>query len=182
MINLIPPAARKSVVLEYWLRVVSVWLFLFGTGCMIVAVLLLPTYMVVGGQIANLDGQVAATAEQTTTFDDGAAALTKSSAAALMLTEGASTTPFSTYLKLLEQLAGDTVSIRSIAYTRDPLGGKITISGSALTRAGLASFRDTLEAHPVFTNVVLPISSLIKDRDLLFSMTLSVDITAKPSL
>jgi Tfp pilus assembly protein PilN len=174
MINLIPPAARKSVVVEYWLRVVSVWLFLFGTGCMIVAVLLLPTYMIVRGQIAHLDGQVAATAEHATTFDEGAAELKKASTAAIMLTAGASTTPFSTYLKLLEQIAGDSVTLHSISYTNDQSGEKIIISGMATTRVGLAAFRDALEAQPAFTDVVLPIESLIKDRDLPFSMTMSV--------
>ena len=174
MINLIPPAARKSVVFEYWLRVVSVWLFLFGTGCMIVAVLLLPTYMIVRGQIANLDGQVAAATEQTTTFDAGVAELKKASAAAAVLTENASSTPFSAYLMLLERIAGDTVVLHSIAFTKDPAGGHIVFSGEATTRESLAAFRDALEAHPVFTDVVLPIDSLIKNRDLLFSMSATV--------
>lgn len=174
MINLIPPAARKSVVLEYWLRVTSVWLFLFGTGCMIVAVLLLPTYMIVRGQIANLDGQVATATEQTTTFDSGVAELKKATAAAALLTEGVGATPFSTYIKLLEDIAGDAVLLHSIVFTKDPTGGKVVLSGTATTRESLAAFRDALEAHPAFTGVVLPIDSLLKNRDLLFSMTVSV--------
>lgn len=174
MINLIPPAARKSVVFEYWLRVVSVWLFLFGTGCMIVAVLLLPTYMIVRGQIALLDGQVTSATDQTATFDAGIASLEAASAAAVLLTEGASSTPFSTYVKLLEETAGDSVVLHSINFTKDPLGGKIILSGTAATRESLAAFRDNLEAEPLFTDVVLPIDSLLKNRDLMFSLTFTV--------
>lgn len=176
MINLIPPAARKNVIREYWLRVISVWLFLLGTGCMIVAVLLLPSYMLVHNQIITLGEQVTAGAEKNTTFDTSALALKKAGEQAALLMQGASTTPFSQYLLKLETLAGSGIGLYDISYTKVPQPA-ITISGTADTRENLAGFRDALEANPAFSDVNLPISALIKDRDLLFSMSLKVSTT-----
>ena len=170
MINLIPPAARRSIVREYWLRVVSVWLFLFGTGCLIVTVLLLPTYVLIHAQVATLSAQVVATSEKTATFDVSAAELIEASRLAALLSTTASTTHFSESLTALEQLAGAGITIRDVSFTRTGGNGEFTIAGGATTRQNLATFRDALEAHPAFATVDLPISALIKDRDLLFSM------------
>ena len=175
MINLIPPRARKSVMREYWIRVVSVWLFLLGTGCLIVAVLLLPTYMMVHGQIVTLDGEVSAKGKTATSYNESATALTEASVKAALLTSRASTTPFSHYLKTLESIAGADIEVRSVEYSNDGItNGRITLAGVAQTREALATFRDTLEAYPAFMAVVLPISALIKDRDLLFSMDITI--------
>ena len=178
MINLIPPAARKSVTREYWLRVISVWLFLFGTGCLIISVFLLPTYMLVHGQTVTLGGQVLATADTSANFDASIATLAKASADALFLKKSASTTPFSSYLKTLESLTGSGVSLHSVNYSHSAAtADKLTIAGVASTRAELATFRDTLEATPEFVTVVLPISSLAKATDVLFSLDMTLATT-----
>ena len=179
MINLLPPAARKSVVREYWLRVSAVWLFLLGTGCLIVAVLLLPTYMLIHTQINTLDSQVSASTAKASTFDVSAAALIQASTDAAILTQGASSTPFSHYLKLIETLAGPDITLRDVTYVKTTESGKLTLAGQAATRQSLANFRDALEADPVFQNVNLPISSLIKDRDLLFSLDITIATTTQ---
>jgi hypothetical protein len=181
MINLIPPAARKSVVREYWIRVVSVWLLLFGTGCFIVTVLLLPTFMIVHGHIKNLDGQVSVATEKTASYTVSATELTKANTDALLLMGAASTSPFSLYLKLVESLTGTSITLNSVRYTSDSgVGGKMTVTGMATTRQTLASFRDALEADPVFMTVVLPISSLTKATDVLFSMDITLATTTTP--
>ena len=178
MINLIPPAARKSVVREYWLRVISVWLFLLGTGCLIVSVLLLPTYMLVRGQTVTLGGQALATADKTASYDASIAALVKASTQAAFLKAGASTTPFSGYLKIIESLSTTGISVNSVSYTHvSATVDKMTISGVAQTREGLAMFRDALEASPEFVSVVLPIASLAKATDVLFSMDMTLATT-----
>jgi hypothetical protein len=175
MINLIPPSARKSVIREYWLRVISVWLFLFGTGCLIISVFLLPTYMMVHNQTVTLGGQVSATANKTASYDESIATLTKATAQANFLKGAASTTPFSSYLKTVESLAGTGIALHSVNYAHAAVGGdKITISGTAATREGLATFRDALEAAPEFVTVVLPIASLAQATNVLFSMDITL--------
>lgn len=170
MINLIPPAARKSVAREYWLRVISVWLFLFGTACLIVAVLCLPTYMLIHLQTMTLDEQLSLASEKNATFEVSASALLQANVQAEILTQSASTTPFSVYLTTIETIAGTAIILQDIALAETPQGGTMKLSGTATTRQALANFRDALETHPAFAAVNLPISSLIKDQDLLFAM------------
>ena len=176
MINLIPPSARKSVTREYWLRVISVWLFLFGTGCLIISIFLLPTYVMVHTQTVSLGGQMSATADTTASYDEAIATLTKASADAAYLHRTASTTPFSSYLKTLESLAGSGVSIHSVSYTR-AVTETVTVTGVASTRELLAAFRDGLEAAPEFATVVLPIAALAKATDVLFTMDITIATT-----
>jgi hypothetical protein len=45
--------------------------------------------------------------------------------------------------------------------------------GTARTRAALANFRDAIEADERFADAILPISSLIKDRNIDFIMTVT---------
>jgi len=51
MINLIPPAARRAVTIEYWTRVVIIWLCLFLLAVIIIAVLQLPSYVLIKSQL-----------------------------------------------------------------------------------------------------------------------------------
>lgn len=179
MINLIPPAGRARIVREYWARVIAVWLFLFGTGCLLVASLLLPTYVLIHSQINTLVESVDISAEKAATFDLSAGELTTASNQAAVLVGEGTTTPTTWYIEKLETLSGASVSIRSFEVVRPLLqGGDITIAGEATTRQALADFRDTVAKDPAFFEANLPIGNLIKDRDLLFSMKITLATTS----
>ena len=180
MINLIPPTARRSVAREYWLRTISIWLLLLGTGCLIVAVLLFPTYILIRMQVSLIDTNLTALSDKIATFDVSSAELTLANTRARTLTSVASTTPFSTYMSSVNQLAGGEIQITQIVFSRQASDGKIKVSGIAKTRQALAQFRDRLEADQAFADVNLPISNLIKERDLLFVMDISL-ATSSPA-
>jgi hypothetical protein len=182
MINLIPPAGKAWIVREYWTRVIAVWLFLFGTVCLLVAALLLPTYVLIHYQIKILVRSVDATAEKVATFDASAGALVAASNQAAILVGTGTTTPTTWYVEKLETLSGTDVSIRSFDVNRQaPTGSTITITGEAATRQSLANFRDELTANANFSDVNLPIGNLIQDRNVLFSMKVTL-ATSTPSL
>jgi hypothetical protein len=172
MINLIPPRARAMIIKEYWLRVVAVWLFLLGTGCLLVASLLLPTYMLLRTELLSLREQVAANLAETATFDSSSTALATAMAEAKLLA-AMSTSTYTVDIARLTEIAGNSVTLRSFSFVTVEGKNTITITGTAITRAALASFRDTIEADERFVDAVLPISSLIKDRDIEFSMTVA---------
>ncbi len=174
MINLIPPAGRARIVREYWIRVSVVWLFLFGTGCLLVASLLLPTYVLIRVQTSMLSQTVAVNIDKVTTFDVSFGELTTATNQARLLKGNGTTTTTSWYLTNLEKMAGTEVAIESFDFDRPLLhGGSVTISGLATTRQALSDFRDQIVADPAFSAVNLPIGNLIKDRDLLFSMNIT---------
>lgn len=173
MINLIPPGARKMVVKEYWLRVCSVWLFLFGTGCLLVASLMLPTYVLLQNELRTLRDLVAQNEAEVVAFDTNAAALNTAMKQTNILLSTPNNNSYVTYTKELNRLAGEEVAISSLAFERKGTSTAIIIVGVAATRSALANFRDNLEAHESFSDPILPIASLIKDKKLDFSLTVT---------
>lgn len=174
MINLIPPSAEKLIVKEYWLRVLAVWLFLFGTGCLIVASLHLPTYVLVRNELVSLREQVANNAAETASFDTGSAALAMAmEEARLLKSVGTSSAPHTLDMKALTDIAGDQVVLSSFVFSKTDSATTVTLMGTARTRAALANFRDAIEADERFADAILPISSLIKDRNIDFIMTVT---------
>ena len=178
MINLIPPVARRTVVREYWVRVISVWMFLVGTGFLVVVALLLPTYVLTRSQINVLSEVSSTVAEKVTTYDASAVELQRASEQAAILVSAGTTTPFSTYLTLIEKSAGNEIQIRSIDFSRTGVGnGTVVLSGESKTRQALAYFRDVMESDGSSIKVDLPISNLIKERDIMFSMQMMIATT-----
>lgn len=176
MINLIPTTARSKIVTEYWLRVVAVWMFLFGTGCLVVASLLLPTYMLLRGELTALRNEVIDNEARVASFSTSAKELAQAMERAQTLL-AVSGTPVTQFDARLNEIAGSAVAIESALFTLGTSTVTITITGIAETRSALATFRDAVEASPEFANTVLPISSLIKDRDLDFTMTITGSTT-----
>jgi hypothetical protein len=50
----------------------------------------------------------------------------------------------------------------------------VSITGTATDRQALATFRDQMLAHPLITEVDLPISNLASDKDILFSLSVTM--------
>ncbi len=173
MINLIPASARRMIVREYWVRTMAVWMFLLGTGCLVVASLFLPTYVLVSKQVDDLQIQVDQNAASTATFDSSAAALTTAMKQATFLLASSTPVTFTMYKKMITAIAGEGVDISGFQFVRVGSTTAITLDGMASTRQALATFRDDLEREPLLTTVVLPISNLIKDRDIVFTMTVT---------
>lgn len=173
MINLIPPRARATIIKEYWLRVVAVWLFLLGTGGLLVASLLLPTYMLLRTELVLLRDQVAGGAAEVANFDSSSASLATAMKEADLLKKMATSSSYTAAIERLTTIAGPAVTISTFGFARVEQKTTITITGVAATRASLASFRDTIEADANFADAILPISSLIKDKNLDFTMTLT---------
>lgn len=170
MINLIPPTAKRNITYTYWMRVITIWLFLLGTLSIMLTLLFLPTYVEIGNQVAALKQDVASSSAKTSSYDVSAAALLQANQQAQLVVDMPTTTTFFEYLSRLEQLAGVDVQIDTLQFDRHNPVGTIQVSGVAHTRQGLADFRDAVVADPKFLKADLPISSLIKERDLPFSM------------
>ena len=96
--------------------------------------------------------------------------------AAILLNQGEVTLPPTRLITILDTLAGSAVELRLLGYTNVGTSSTLAISGQAQNRQALATFRTAIEAHPYFYSADLPISSLIKDRDLLFTMTIITDV------
>lgn len=180
MINLIPPAAKKIMTRDYWARVGIVWVLLIGTACFIVTLLLIPTYVLIQIKTTLLNEEAKSATEKMASYDISATELQVANRQAQILLQEPPLVSYSTFMNDLEQAADLDVKITEFRFVRTKNSGLINLSGIAKTRQSLADFRDVLEADVRFVKVDLPISNLIKDRDLLFSMSL-IMATTTPS-
>ena len=172
MINLIPPTAKKSIKREYIKRVVTVWLFLFSSALAILTVFLLPTFVVLQSEISALEETAEAGRIRVAQYDISATELVKANAQATLLLKQATSSSLTGIVDTLAILAGTKVSLTNYQFIDLDSVGKITVSGVAATRQDLAAFRDAVSNDARFSAVNLPISSLIKDKDLLFTMNM----------
>lgn len=169
MINLIPPNARKNLLTLYWARVVSVWGVLLGIAALIGGILLLPTYVLVSNQTNVYESANRNLADSASSFDVSAAELITANQQAQDILQADATQSFSDHVEVLEQLAGS-VQILELNYAPNETGASFTLSGLAANRLDLVAFRDALSDSAQYSEVDLPISNLIKDSDIVFTM------------
>jgi hypothetical protein len=182
MINLIPPDARSRIVTEYWVRVVTAWLFLLAIAATVVGALLLPAYVLVTSQV-NLSTTEADVARArvgehgvTTKVLDAA------SEEARLIVTSAEDPHLTQVVETIESIIPAGVEATAYTITRQAGGvAPVTLRGIASTRTTLATFRDALLANPQIARVDLPISNFAKDRDISFTVTITVS-SSTPAL
>lgn len=175
MANLIPPYAKKGVVIEYWIRVVSVWLFLLGTVALAVAALNVSSYILIQNQQLAFQDAFADASDKTETFAAIEQEIIQANDIARLLATVDEETPLHTYVSLIESLANDGVLIEEFDFTLEAGNpSAITITGVADDRESLVALSDTLEADRYFESADIPLSNLAKDRDISFRIEVIV--------
>ena len=175
MINLIPPAAKKAVRREYYIRVLIVaTLFLTSVLAMLVA-LSVPVRVLINEQLTAYEATYTAASKKTDSYTQSISTVKAANSIAAELLD---TKQQQLLLPLVEQVrshAGESITIQTVSISRGVKGiGDLTVSGIATTRLGLADFRDSLEADSQFATADLPLSNLAKDKDIPFTITISI--------
>ena len=180
MINLIPTAAKRGIAFEYWIRVLSVCLFIASGLLVSTTLLLLPTYVLITYQINVYAKDITAATAEVNEYNLSSGALIQASQRAALIASLRDEQKFTTLLQQLERLENNNVFIDSFAFSRaDGALEPIIISGKALTRQALADFRESLLKEETIEKVFLPISNLAQDKDIAFTIT--VTMKANPS-
>lgn len=177
MLNLIPPVAYKTVKREYMFRVVTVWLMMLAAVFIIVSVLMIPTYIMVAIERANyIDSMSAVESHQDAISDREEEIKTTNHLAEVIIAEPTSFS-LTAHMNLFQKYAGEGILIQSYQYDLQKDTPMIRLVGTATTRGILASFRDKLESDTAYVEVDLPISSLVKDVDVPFTISLTLATT-----
>jgi hypothetical protein len=175
MINLLPPKAKRSILIEYWVRVISVWMIIVSVVLLAGAALLFPVYVYVHAHVAAKESAVTEASEKVNSFEDVSAALEQSSQLAKYALQESTLSSISEYVTLFESLQGSSIDIDSIEIQR---AGRdvmpIKIFGVARDRKVLAEFRDKLLLQDDITEVDLPISNLASDKNIKFTITIKL--------
>jgi hypothetical protein len=175
MINLIPPEAQRRITYEYGARVVTVCLLLWALAGVVVGVATLPSYLLVTERLQAVSVDLAAATASADSDSAVSRALIVASEQARLLREAENTQRFSTLVAVVEAAAGSGVSISSYDFGRDGQALRpVVVGGNAASRQALAAFRDALLAQPLVEEVNLPISNFARDRDIDFSLSISV--------
>lgn len=177
MINLIPPQAKKGVVKEYWTRVVSVWFYTWSAGLLGGVLIMVPAYVLISSQVSVYEASAKTASEKVASFEDVSKGLAASSQQAGKLVTSFRQSLISERIKSLRLLEKPGITISEFTVGRvDEVYEPIQVTGTARDRQALAAFRNRLLAEPNVASVDLPISNLAKDRDIQFSLT----VTLKP--
>jgi hypothetical protein len=178
MINLIPPSAKADIRREYWARVTTVWVFICSGVAFVIAILLIPVYVLINSQINVYAEAAEAAISENTKFQLSSASLIQASQRARLLTTLADEERFTDLVTLLDSIQNQNVTITTFEFSRtqtEPVEtAPILITGTALTRQALADFRTALLNHPAVDTALLPISNLTLDRDIIFSVTITM--------
>jgi len=175
MINLLPKSAKRSLLLEYWIRVVSVWLIVWSIMLLSAAAVLLPTYVLIHSQVEVYEASATTALEKVAVYENVSVVLIQAGQEAGMILNEASAPKLSYYIDRINGLRESEITINNINISRNDNGmAPVTIQGVATNRQTLAAFRDRLQADPLVQDVNLPISNLAQDKDIIFSMTITV--------
>jgi Na+-transporting NADH:ubiquinone oxidoreductase subunit NqrC len=175
MINLIPGVVRTAIIKEYWVRVITVAFFIFSAVLVAVVLLASPVYVLITTQVDAYAVSANEAAMRVADFDISSSELIKANQMATQINAFKSEAKFMDVVSLIEVMPKSGIEIESYNFAR--LADKmapIQITGVASTRQDLASFRDDLLKQERVDDVVLPISNLAKDRDLNFTITVTI--------
>ncbi len=88
------------------------------------------------------------------------------------------TTSLSSVVAGVQSKLNSTVVLNSLNYQRESATKAIlSLHGLAATRGALISFIESLKTEPLFTTIDSPVSNLIRDREVAFSIVINLDFT-----
>lgn len=171
MINLIPPTAKKEIIVEYWIRVVSVWLVLWAFALFAAVAISLPPYVLISSQVKEHEASAVEASQKVADYQNVSAALIEASQQAKIVIDEEKLPRFSEYVLMLQELQGEGIEINTVSLKRESTGiVPIVVGGIAADRQALTSFRDRLLADDAVADVELPISNLARDKEIVFNL------------
>jgi hypothetical protein len=108
-------------------------------------------------------------------YESANVALVQASQQAREIVQQAEVASVSSYVDLFMSLQETNIRIARLNIVQEDTNIlPVRMNGTASDRQALASFRDRMLAHPLITEVDLPISNLANDKDILFSITVTM--------
>jgi len=179
MTNLLPPAAKKQIVFEYWVRVFSVWVILWSVCLLISAIVLLPTYVLIVGSSEAYADSVMDASERTEQFESISQMLSQATKQAQTIIINDRQTKLSAIFTDVENAAGLGVDLSGITVNRNKSDiDPVRVQGIAPNRQSLAAFKNRLETIPYVASVDLPIGNLAENQDIVFTISVIINSDA----
>lgn len=177
MLNILPTAEKKNVLIEYRIRLAVVSIFAIGAVAVSGAVLLVPAYLLAVSKHSSSNDQLSALEKK---YGDSAqekelgAQIREVNTKILLLLSGDTTdnlTPSQVVAKIISLKSSD-IKILSLSYETTANQERVVLTGAASDRDSLAGFFETLKKDPTFTSVTMPISSYVKSENIDYSIVI----------
>ena len=176
MINLIPTTAKKKILIEYWVRVITVWMFLWSFIIVLSLVIFVPTYVLVNSQEKVYRASAAEASTEVDNYEAVAKSLNRTSKQARFIIDSAEDDLLSSYIILFKSLQNSNIELSQISINKNDEGlDPIRLAGVAEDRQALASFRDRLLEETLVESVDLPISNLASEEEIKFNITIETN-------
>ena len=177
MINLIPIEERKELKKYFFLRLLSVFLFMFGISFFIGIVLISPSYFYAYSKKNTVENKLEnQQKEEMPKIDQDAQKAINNLNEKLDLVEQLMGNKYVVSEKIFGEILSRKISgikIKRIYYENNLSTGKtVVVDGIATNRETLLSFRRMFENSEVFKSVELPISNFVKGHNIEFSINL----------
>ncbi len=177
MINLIPNEEKKKMSKDFYFRLITLIFIMLSASALTASIAILPAYFLsfvgenfINAKLESQEDEYASLSEQ------NALMVVKDLENKLNLVENAQKNQPAFSQKVINEIILKkipNIKITEISYQNDPkMGEKINISGKALSREVLLSFRRALENDTAFSEVDLPISNFVKGSDIKFYLSL----------
>lgn len=176
MFTLLPEEYRRKIVRRYRQRATIVALIYLSIAFAILFFVLLPSLIILKSEEIRLNLSIKSYEQSINTKKDESISDTLSKInSIIILLKNKAISPTNVVEMINEQ--ADNVSIESFALSGfTPQSVSVSITGVAPTRKDLVGFSKKLENVFVGTKIELPVSSLAKDVDIPFSLTITLEI------
>jgi len=173
MRNLLSEETKHEIKREYQLRLLLVLTVFLSISVIIGGISVFPSYVVSKAHESAVKSQVQFSGMILETDKQSASTIVRRTKIELkLLSELKERKPFSSWVNEIVESKPDGVAINKLVYRA--LGGgensSLVINGVARAREDLLLFERDLKSVPDFVSVILPISNLAEDKDILFSI------------
>lgn len=177
VVNLLPIKDAKRVLWEHRRRVAIVCMLLLMCSAVVALLFIIPSFIVVWSGASGFDDQLKATKilVDLQRKQSGGSEVVELSERSVLLEGSLSRRTATSILEDIAPRIPEGVSVRQFAYSLGNEEISVLILGTATTRAALIAFGDALRQSPLFSRVDVPVSSLAKNENIEFTLTVSLD-------
>lgn len=174
MINLLPISGIKRVISEYRIRLTATALVMLATTMIIAIILLVPAYLLASHKQSTVVENLSKTDDKKTSFQEAKnlEIIVKETDTTIDLLneKGKKFTLSSDLLQKTAHYKTEDIKIRGIFYNKTDIESTLSLKGMATNRQSLTNFVEILKKDAVFKDVSLPISDLVKDKNIDFTV------------
>src|SRR3989344_1199853 len=178
MINLLPISEIKKIISEYRVRLVTTVLVMLAVTMVIASALLFPAYLLASHKRTTILEELSKTGNQNASSQEtkDLEKIVKEMDVTLDML-GSKGQKFSISNDIVAKTAGfktGNIKITGMFYDKKDPESSFSLKGTAASRQSLTSFIEMLKKDVAFRDVSLPISDLVKDRNIDFTVMIKL--------